>query len=155
MSKPLFTAEELKAMRLADEEIERSFSMTPEDWKRSKELDKQSKRDRLDNKGRRIAAQQAAYREANREKIAAQKAAYYEANREKIAAQQAAYREANREKIAAQKAAYYEANREKIAAQQAAYREANREKWNAYQREYRRRKKLLALQEEKENRLPE
>ena len=91
----LFTEEELKAMRLADEEIERSFSMTSEDWKRSKELDKQSRRDRLDNKGRRIAAQ---------------------------------------------KAAYYE---------------ANREKWNAYQREYRRRKKLLALQEEKESRLPE
>ena len=105
MSKPLFTDEELKAMRLADEEIERSFSLTPEDWKRSKELDKQSKRDRLDNKGRKIAAQQAAYREANREKIAAQKAAYYE---------------------------------------------ANREKWNAYQRDYRRRKKLLALQYEKE-----
>ena len=106
--KSLFTDEELKAMRLADEEIEKSFSLTPEDLKRSKELDRQSKRERLDNKGRRIAAQQAAYREANREKIAAQ---------------------------------------------QAAYREANREKWNAYQREYRRRKKLLALQEDKESRL--
>ena len=91
--KSLFTDEELKAMRLADEEIEKSFSLTPEDLKRSKELDRQSKRERLDNKGRRIAAQQAAYREANREK------------------------------------------------------------WNAYQREYRRRKKLLALQEDKESRL--
>ena len=120
MKKSIFTEEELKEMRLADEEIERSFSMTPEDWKRSKDLDKQSKRDRLDNKGRRIAAQQAAY---------------YEANREKIAAQKAAYREANREKIAAQKAAYYEANREKR---------------TAYQRDYNRRKRLLAQQYEKE-----
>ena len=94
-------------MRLADEEIEKSFSMTPDDWKRSKALDRQARVDRLDNKGRKIAAQQAAYREANREKIAAQKAAYYE---------------------------------------------ANREKWNAYQREYRRRKRLLALQEDKESR---
>ena len=135
MKKSIFTEEELKEMRLADEEIERSFSMTPEDWKRSKDLDKQSKRDRLDNKGRRIAAQQAAYREANREKIAAQQAAYREANREKIAAQQAAYREANREKIAAKKAAYYEANREKR---------------TAYQRDYNRRKRLLAQQYEKE-----
>ena len=37
---------------------------------------------------------------------------------EKLAAQQRAYREANREKLAAQKRAYYEANREKVAAQQ-------------------------------------
>ena len=32
----------------------------------------------------------------------------------KVAAQQRAYREANREKVAAQQRAYYEANREKI-----------------------------------------
>ena len=95
MKKPLFTDEELKAMRLADEEIENSFSMTPEDWKRSKAMDKQARLDRLDHRGRRIAAQRAAYYEANREK------------------------------------------------------------WNAYQREYRRRKKLLALQEEKEKLPPE
>ena len=133
----LFTEEELKAMRLADEEIEKDFSMTPDDWKRSKAMDRQARIDRLDNKGRRIADYQAAYREANKEKIADY---------------QAAYREANKEKIAAQKAAYREANKEKIAAQKAAYIRNNREKWNAYQREYRRRKKLLALQEEKENR---
>ena len=92
MKKPLFTAEELEAMRLADREIEESFTMTPEDWKRSNELDKQSRHDRLDNKGKKIAAQQAAYREANREKIAAQQAAYYEANREKWNAYQREYR---------------------------------------------------------------
>lgn len=102
----LFTKEELEALRLADEEIEASFTLTSEDLKRSRALDKQAKVERMDNRSRRIAAQ---------------KAAYYEANREKIAAQQAAYREANREKIAAQKAAY---------------REENREKYNAYMREY-------------------
>ena len=90
--KSLFTDEELKAMRLADEEIEKSFSMTPDDRERSKALDKQARMDRLDNKGRKIAAQQAAYREANREKIAAQQAAYYEANREKWNAYQRDYR---------------------------------------------------------------
>ena len=103
--KSLFTDEELKAMRLADEEIERNFSLSAEDWQRSKRLDRQARTDRLDNKGRRIAAQKAAYREANREKIAAQQAAYYEANREKR---------------------------------------------TAYQRDYNRRKKLLAMQGEKE-----
>ena len=73
-------------------------------------------------KKKKVAAQQRAYREANREKIAAQKRAYYEANREKVATQQRAYREANREKRAAQQRAYYEANREKIAAQKRAKR---------------------------------
>ena len=42
---------------------------------------------------RKLAAQQRAYREANREKLAAQKRAYYEANREKVAAQQRIIRE--------------------------------------------------------------
>ncbi len=88
--KSIFTDAELKAMRLADEEIEREFRLSPEDLERSRRMDKQAKLDRLDNKGK------------------------------------------------------------KIAAQKAAYREANREKWNAYQREYRRRKKLLAMQTEKE-----
>ena len=98
--KPLFTDEELKAMRLADEEIEKSFAMTPDDWERSKAMDKQARIDRLDNKGRKIAAQKAAYREANREKIAAQQAAYREANREKWNAYQRDYR--RRKKLLAQ-----------------------------------------------------
>ena len=42
---------------------------------------------------RKVAAQQRAYREANRAKVAAQKRAYYEANREKVAAQQRVIRE--------------------------------------------------------------
>ena len=132
----LFTPEELEELRRADAELDEEYTLSNEDIALSRSLDREAKLERLDNKGKKIAAQQAAYREANREKIAAQKAAYYEANREKIAAQQAAYYEANREKIAAQKAAYREANREKIAAQQAAYREANRDAYNAYMREY-------------------
>ena len=107
----LFTEAELEELRRADAEIEEGFTLTQEDLNFSRNLDREAKLDKLDNHGR------------------------------KIAAQQAAYREANREKIAAQQAAYYEANREKIAAQQAAYREANREKWNAYQREYRRKRR--------------
>ena len=79
-----FTPEELEAMRLADEEIERDFRWTNEELEASRKRDRESIFDRKD-----VAAQ----------KVAAQKKAYYEANREKVAAQQKAYREANREKI--------------------------------------------------------
>ena len=137
----LFTEEELEELRRADAELDEEYSLTQEDIEFSRQMDREAKLDRLDNRGRRIADYQAAYYEANREKIAAQKAAYYEANREKIAAQKAAYYEANKEKIADYQAAYREANKEKIADYQAAYREANREKYNAYQREYRKRKR--------------
>ena len=44
-----------------------------------------------------IAARQAAYREANREKIAARQAAYFKANREKWNAYQREYRRKRRE----------------------------------------------------------
>ena len=107
----LFTEEELEELRRADAELDEEYSLTQEDIEFSRQMDREAKLDRLDNRGRRIADYQAAYYEANREKIAAQKAAYYEANKEKIADYQAAYRE------------------------------ANREKYNAYQREYRKRKR--------------
>ena len=79
-----FTADELAAMRLADEEIEREFRWTNEELEESRKRDRESVFDRKD-----VAAQ----------KVAAQQKAYYEANREKVTAQQKAYREANREKI--------------------------------------------------------
>ena len=108
----LFTPEELEEIRRADEEIEESFSLSQEDWKRSKRLDRDAKLDGLDNRGRKIAAQQAAYREANKEKIADYQAAYYEANKEKIADYQAAYREANRGKYNAYMRDYLRKRRE-------------------------------------------
>ena len=94
-----FTKEELEAMRLADEEIERDFRWTNEELEASRERDRVSIFDRKD-----VAAQ----------KVAAQKKAWYEANRDKVAAKNKAYYEANRENVAAKKKAYYEANREKI-----------------------------------------
>ena len=78
----LFTLEELEELRRADEELEESFRLTPEDLVFSRELDKQAAYDRKDNRGRRAADQQRAYYEANREKIADQQRAYREANRE-------------------------------------------------------------------------
>ena len=95
---PLFTPEELEELRRADQEIEENFQITQEEINQSRKRDRESDLESLDHHQRKIAAYQAAYREANREKIAAYHAAYREANREKIAAQKAAYREANREK---------------------------------------------------------
>ena len=107
----LFTEEELEELRRADEEIDEEFTLTPEDLKFSRQMDKEAKLDRLDNRGRRAAAQKAAYYEANKEKIAAQKAAYYEANKEKIADYQAAYRRRKREEKAASRCARPESGR--------------------------------------------
>ena len=56
--------------------------VTAEDWQAAKERDAQARHAAEDGR----AAQQRAYREANREKVAAQQRAYREANREKVAA---------------------------------------------------------------------
>ena len=108
----LFTEEELAELRKADEELEEEFSLTPEDLAFSRQMDREAKLDKLDNRGRRRAAQ---------------KAAYYEANKDKIAEYQAAYREANKDKIAEYQAAYYEANKKKLLDYQRQYRKRKRE----------------------------
>ena len=69
MRKPLFTPEELAEMAVADAEIEENFSLTNEDLKRSRALEKEAVHSRKDNRGKKIAENQRAYREANREKI--------------------------------------------------------------------------------------
>ena len=108
----LFTEQELEELQRADEELDESFVLSMEDMALSRMLDREAKIDRLDNKGKKIAAQKAAYREANKDKIADYQAAYREANKDKIAAQKAAYREANREKINAYMREYQRKRRE-------------------------------------------
>ena len=93
----LFTEEELEELRRADAELDEEFSLTPEDLQFSRQLDRDAKLDKLDNQGRRKAAQKAAYREANKDKIAAQQAAYREANREKYNAYMREYHRKRRE----------------------------------------------------------
>ena len=88
-----WTAEELAEMAAADAEIEADFRLTPKDLALAREVDREAVFDAKDNAAQKVAAQQKAYREANREKLAAQQKAYYEANREKVAAQQKAYRQ--------------------------------------------------------------
>lgn len=100
-----FTPEELEAMRLADEEIEREFSLSVDDIAASNELDRAALYDRKSEKERKVAAQRKAYREANKDKVAAQRKAYYEANKYRIAEYQKAYREDNKDRIAARRKA--------------------------------------------------
>ena len=108
-----FTPEELAEMARADAEIEESFCMTADDLRVSREIDREARMSDMDNAKRRIAEQQRAYYEANRDKIAEQKRAYYEANRDKIAEQKRAYREANRDKIAGYMREYMRAYRKR------------------------------------------
>ena len=78
-----FTEEELAEMAAADAEIEASFQLTNDDLVMSREFDRMAVLDSMDNQKRKVAAQQKAWYEANREKVAAQQKAYREANREK------------------------------------------------------------------------
>ena len=78
-----FTPEELAEMAAADAEIEASFRLEPGDLERSARIDRLARFEALPPEKRKVAAQQRAYREANREKVAAQQRAYREANREK------------------------------------------------------------------------
>lgn len=77
-----FTEAELAEMAAADAEIDRA-PLTQEEYRRSADLDRDARLQRLDNRQRSIAARQKAYYEANREEIAARQKAYREANREK------------------------------------------------------------------------
>ena len=79
-----FTPEELAEMAAADAEIEASFHLEQSDLERSRDLDRTARFEALPPEKRKVAAQQKAYREANREKVAAQQKAYREANREKV-----------------------------------------------------------------------
>ena len=85
-----FTAEELEAMRLADEEIEREFSLTNEELEASRKRDRESILDQKDFAAQKLAAQKKAYREANKYKVLEYQTAYYEANKDRIAAQRKA-----------------------------------------------------------------
>ena len=79
----LFTDAELEELRRADAEIDNDPRELPEDLALSLALDRAAKYDRMDNAARKIAASQAAYREANKDKIAARNAAYREVNKDK------------------------------------------------------------------------
>lgn len=100
MTRPLFTPEELEELRRADEELDESFCLTPEDLRFIQALDRAANYDRKDNRSQKIAAQRAAYYEANKEKIAARQAAWQKKNRDKLNAYRREYRRKRKEKAA-------------------------------------------------------
>ena len=110
-----FTPEELAEMAAADAEIE-AAELTIEDYRETDARDRAVRMERKGLKGKKVAAQQKAWYEANRDKVAAQKKAYREANRDKVAAQQKAYREANRDKYNEYMREYLRQRRQKSAA---------------------------------------
>ena len=81
----LFTPEELAELERADAEIEDGFRLTNEDLRRSRVLDKEARLERKDGRERKIAAQRAAYREANKEKCRAYAREYMRKRRAKMA----------------------------------------------------------------------
>jgi hypothetical protein len=78
----LFTKEELVELRRADAELDEEYSLTQEDIDFSRRMDREAKLDRLDNKGRRKAAQKAAYYEANKQKLLDYQRRYRQKKRE-------------------------------------------------------------------------
>ena len=73
-----WTAEELEAIRIADEEIERS-GLTYEDYKAARSLDEYTTGETRADKMRKN--RQREYRKANKDEIAAYKREYYKARR--------------------------------------------------------------------------
>lgn len=96
-----FTAEELEAMRIADEEIERefaeSFAAQYEDAEISKWLDELAVNDTLDHKQLHNKRYRRTYREEHKDEIRAYQRAYREEHKDEIAAQQRAYRKRKRQ----------------------------------------------------------
>ena len=93
--RPMFTPEELAEMAVFDAEIE-DEPLTNEEIRESRERDRAALDDRKDKRQKKIAENQRAYYEANREKIAENQRAYREANREKINAYMREYQRRRR-----------------------------------------------------------
>lgn len=104
---PFTTTEELEAMRIADEEIERefeeSYSAQYADAGISKWLDELAVNDTLDHKQLHKKRQQRAYREEHKDEIAAQQRAYREEHKDEIRAYRRAYQREYRKRKRQQK----------------------------------------------------
>lgn len=136
-----FTPEELAEMAEFDAEIDAEGGWLNADERAlSAELERQAKRDRLDE----ADAQQArcrAYYDQHRDELLDYSRAYYRAHREKISARSLAYYHEHKAEIAKRRKAYYEARKEEALAYQRAYDAAHRDEINARERAKRRRKR--------------
>lgn len=85
MSRPLFTPEELAELAAADAEID-AAPLTLEDYRETDDRDRSVRMERKGPKGKKVAAQQKAYYEANREKYNAYMREYMRKRREQCRA---------------------------------------------------------------------
>lgn len=106
-----FTESELEEMRLADEEIEKNFCMTLEEWASSRQRDIDAKRERGES-----------YAESEAERSRA----YYLKNRERVLLRQKAYNAAHKDECRERCKTYYETHREYKRDYMRAYRESKR-----------------------------
>lgn len=110
----IFTAEELEELRQADAEIEDTFEMTSDDYARSREIDRTTKKS-----------------------ASKYDRSYYEKNRERIIANNKAYRNTPQQNGKTYSQNYYQAHKEEMKAKQRARNRANPN----YHKEYRARKR--------------
>ncbi len=78
-----FTADELEAMRIADEEIDREYEVSSTDTEISNWLDELAINDRLDHRKLHNKRYRRAYREEHKDEIRAYKRAYQEEHRKR------------------------------------------------------------------------
>ena len=108
-----FTAAELEAMRLADEEIEREYEANTADTEISNWLDELAINDRLDHRKLHNKRYRRAYREEHKDEIRAYQRAYQEEHKAEIAAKKRTYREEHKDEIRAYQRAYREEHRKR------------------------------------------
>lgn len=89
----MFTKEELEAMRLADEEIDREFEETEEEIREAELRDGNLHAERSRDKWERIRERRRAYYQRNKERLTAQSRAYYQSHKAEHAARKKAYYE--------------------------------------------------------------
>ena len=78
----LFTPEELEELRRADAELDEEFVQTQEERVASRNRDRMARMEGMEPERRKIAENQRAYREANREKYNEYMRNYYRRKRE-------------------------------------------------------------------------
>lgn len=133
--KPMFSPEELEELRLADAEIDETFEMTREDYRRSRELDMAAGKRYYNPK------KQHDYYLANREKILARNKAYRNRIMENGKTYAQNYKEKHRKELSAQARERHRKNPESKRQAARAYYYRNQERIKAQARErYHRRK---------------
>ena len=94
-----FTVSEIKRMKEADRQIDEAFRLEMDDFRRSRELDKEIVAEGWTKKQRQNATYTRRWYAKNKQNVLDKKREYYRRNRERILAYRREYRENNRNEI--------------------------------------------------------